>query len=81
MYNDNVMMYKTISTVSKAKNPGAATPGFFFRLLPPVILLPVPFQPFADAVCTAASMEDDDFAMLVDNATKYQEMISSDIPD
>ena len=36
---------------------------------------------FADAVCTAASMEDDDFAMLVDNATKYQDTLSSDIPD
>lgn len=36
---------------------------------------------FADAVCTAASMEDDDFAMLVDNATKYQDTLSSEIPD
>lgn len=38
---------------------------------------------FANAVCTAASMEDEDFEMLVDQATRYREILSDDdlIPD
>lgn len=70
----------------KKKNPPCLNPLYWFYIFCIDLsdLNPIEQEcAFADAVCTAATMEDDDFEMLADNAEKYRDTLSDDdlIPD